>query len=194
MELNELKANWNLLNEQLKKNEILNTKVARQLIEKRTLSARDRLVRANILAILVMLFVLTVIPLATAHVTIRPEVQWIAYTVLPVTILYTLWNIRFLLKFDMQRCTLVQLRRWVIAYKRRMRLECYCTPFITIGLFLSVFMLHHHYHSMLFIVFDSFMLLVTAVVSYLGYVYGDKRSLYEIESGLKELEDFESVG
>ena len=42
MELEELKNQWNLLSEQLKKNEIINHEAIKGMIEKRTLSARDR--------------------------------------------------------------------------------------------------------------------------------------------------------
>lgn len=41
MELNELKESWQLLNEQLQKNEIVNRKVVKLLIGKRMLTARD---------------------------------------------------------------------------------------------------------------------------------------------------------
>ena len=102
MELDELKTNWELLNEQLRKSEVLNRKVAKELIEKRISTARDRLVRANLLAIGLLLFFLVVIPLAAMHVSIRQEVLWITYTVLPATVLYSLWSIRFLYKFDLQ--------------------------------------------------------------------------------------------
>ena len=112
MELDELKANWELLNEQLRKSEVLNRKVAKELIEKRISTARDRLVRANLLAIGLLLFFLVVIPLAAMHVTIRQEVLWIVYTVLPATVLYSLWSIRFLYKFDLQTSTLLDLRKW----------------------------------------------------------------------------------
>ena len=44
MELEELKNQWNLLSEQLKKNEIINHEAIKRMIEKRTLSARDRLI------------------------------------------------------------------------------------------------------------------------------------------------------
>ena len=192
MELDELKANWELLNEQLRKSEVLNRKVAKELIEKRILTARDRLVRANLLAIGLLLFFLMVIPLAAMHVSIRQEVLWITYTVLPATVLYSLWSIRFLYKFDLQTSTLLDLRKWVIAYKRRIRRELYCTPFIALGLFVSVFIIHHHYRSVQLMVLDGIMLLTGALATYLGYMYWDKRSIAEIESGLKELQDFES--
>lgn len=192
MELDELKANWELLNEQLRKSEVLNRKVAKELIEKRISTARDRLVRANLLAIGVLLFFLVVIPLAAMHVAIRQEVLWITYTVLPATVLYSLWSIRFLYKFDLQTSTLLDLRKWVIAYKRRIREELYCTPFIALGLFVSVFIIHHHYRSVQLMILDGIMLLAGALATYLGYMYWDKRSIAEIESGLKELQDFES--
>ena len=47
MELEELKNQWNLLSEQLKKNEIINHEAIKRMIEKRTLSARDRLIVAQ---------------------------------------------------------------------------------------------------------------------------------------------------
>jgi len=40
MELEELKNQWNLLSEQLKKNEIINHEAIKRMIEKRTLSSR----------------------------------------------------------------------------------------------------------------------------------------------------------
>lgn len=192
MELDELKKNWELLNDELRKSEILNRKVAKKLIEKRALSTRDRLVKANILAIGVIVFFLAVIPLAATQVTIRQEVLWLAYTVLPATMLYSLWNIHFLYKFDLQSSSLLKLRKWVIAYKQRLRAELYCTPFIALGLFLAVFFIHHHYRSLWLTVFDGLMLLAGGIATYLGYLHWDKRSVHEIETGLQELEEFES--
>ncbi len=70
--------------------------------------------------------------------------------------------------------------------------QLYCTPFIALGLFVSVFIIHHHYRSVQLMIFDGIMFLVGALATYLGYMYWDKRSVAEIESGLKELQDFES--
>lgn len=43
MDLNELKANWNILNERLQKNEILNRRIVKDMITGRILTARERL-------------------------------------------------------------------------------------------------------------------------------------------------------
>lgn len=43
MELEELKANWNILNERLQKNEILNRRIVKDIITNRILTARERL-------------------------------------------------------------------------------------------------------------------------------------------------------
>ncbi|WP_195372368.1 MULTISPECIES: hypothetical protein [Parabacteroides] len=43
MDLNELKANWNILNERLQKNEILNRRIVKHMITSRILTARERL-------------------------------------------------------------------------------------------------------------------------------------------------------
>lgn len=191
MELNELKETWNLLNEQLKRNEVMNQKVVKKLIEKRMLNARDRLVITNVAAVLIMGIVLTAIPLAATQVTIRQGILWLAYTILPVTMLYALWSVRSLCKLDPASCTLIEMQRWVIRYKRQLRTELWCTPFLISGIFITVFLVHHHYRSILMIIFDGLMLLVTAVISYLGYIYADKRSVEEIEKGIEELHEFE---
>lgn len=191
MELEELKKTWELLNEQLKKNEILNQKTVKKLIEKRILNARDRMVRANVAAILTIGVVLLAIPLAAIQVTIRPGIYWLAYTLLPVTILYALWSIRFLYKLDITSCTLIEIRRWVLRYKRQLRVELWCTPFLALGMFGAVFLIHHHYRSMLMTIFDGMMLLVASVTTYLAYIYIDKRSVKEIEEGMAELREFE---
>lgn len=43
MNLDELKANWNILNERLQKNEILNRRIVKDMITNRILTARERL-------------------------------------------------------------------------------------------------------------------------------------------------------
>lgn len=43
MDLDNLKANWNVLNERLQKNEILNRKIIKDMITNRILTARERL-------------------------------------------------------------------------------------------------------------------------------------------------------
>ena len=43
MELEELKANWNILNERLQKNEILNRRIVKDMITNRILTAQQRL-------------------------------------------------------------------------------------------------------------------------------------------------------
>ena len=116
MELNELKESWQLLNEQLQKNEIVNRKVVKLLIGKRMLTARDRLIRANWVAILALGVILLIVPLAAVRVTIRPEMFWLIYTLLPAVMLYALWSIHFVSKLDLASCTLVEIRRWVLRY------------------------------------------------------------------------------
>lgn len=92
MELEELKNQWNLLSEQLKKNEIINHEAIKRMIEKRTLSARDRLIGANVIAVFVLTGMLFLFPLAATRVIIRQELLWMFYIVFPLLILYSLWN------------------------------------------------------------------------------------------------------
>ena len=150
-----LKNQWNLLSEQLKKNEIINHEAIKRMIEKRTLSARDRLIGANVIAVFVLTGMLFLFPLAATRVIIRQELLWMFYIVFPLLILYSLWNIHVLYKFNLATRTLLELHRWILSYKRRLRIEIWCTPFLTLGLFISVFLIHHHYRNLLMVVFLS---------------------------------------
>ena len=105
MELEELKNQWNLLSEQLKKNEIINHEAIKRMIEKRTLSARDRLIGANVIAVFVLTGMLFLFPLAATRVIIRQELLWMFYIVFPLLILYSLWNIHVLYKFNLATLT-----------------------------------------------------------------------------------------
>ena len=129
MELEELKNQWNLLSEQLKKNEIINHEAIKRMIEKRTLSARDRLIGANVIVVFVLTGMLFLFPLAATRVIIRQELLWMFYIVFPLLILYSLWNIHVLYKFNLATRTLLELHRWILSYKRRLRIEIWCTPF-----------------------------------------------------------------
>mgnify|MGYP001000514552 FL=1 len=191
MELEELKNQWNLLSEQLKKNEIINHEAIKRMIEKRTLSARDRLIGANVIAVFVLSGMLFLFPLAATRVIIRQELLWMFYIVFPLLILYSLWNIHVLYKFNLATRTLLELHRWVLSYKRGLRIEIWCTPFLTLGLFISVFLVHHHYRNLLMVVFDILMLSVGMMAGYICYRYVDKRSVDEIEQGMKDLQDLE---
>ena len=191
MELEELKNQWNLLSEQLKKNEIINHEAIKRMIEKRTLSARDRLIGANVIAVFVLTGMLFLFPLAATRVIIRQELLWMFYIVFPLLILYSLWNIHVLYKFNLATRTLLELHRWVLSYKRGLRIEIWCTPFLTLGLFISVFLIHHHYRNLLMVVFDILMLSGGMMAGYICYRYVDKRSVDEIEQGMKDLQDLE---
>lgn len=191
MELEELKNQWNLLSEQLKKNEIINHEAIKRMIEKRTLSARDRLIGANVIAVFVLTGMLFLFPLAATRVIIRQELLWMFYIVFPLLILYSLWNIHVLYKFNLATRTLLELHRWILSYKRRLRIEIWCTPFLALGLFISVFLIHHHYRNLLMVVFDILMLSVGMMAGYICYLYIDKRSVDEIEQGMKDLQDLE---
>ena len=191
MELEELKNQWNLLSEQLKKNEIINHEAIKGMIEKRTLSARDRLIGANVIAVFVLTGMLFLFPLAATRVIIRQELLWMFYIVFPLLILYSLWNIHVLYKFNLATRTLLELHRWILSYKRSLRIEIWCTPFLTLGLFISVFLIHHHYRNLLMVVFDILMLSVGMMAGYICYRYVDKRSVDEIEQGMKDLQDLE---
>ena len=52
MELDELKAGWNVLNERLEQNEILNKRIIKEMIINRTQSAYERLFRFDLFGLI----------------------------------------------------------------------------------------------------------------------------------------------
>ena len=55
MELEELKAGWSILNEQLAKSEMLNKRIIKEMITNRTQSAYERLFRFDLFGLILVL-------------------------------------------------------------------------------------------------------------------------------------------
>ena len=191
MELEELKAGWNVLNERLEQNEILNKRIIKEMITKRTVAARDRLLRCCAGGIIFLLLVGTVILMTRGKTVVRPEAEVIVWSAIIVAFVYSVLSYIFLSRFDLERCSLTELRSWTIKLKRMLRLELIFTiVFVSIA-FVSIFFIHHHYRSVQQMLVDVMLILLITVGGYLGYKNVDKKSVEEIEKGLQELKEFE---
>lgn len=191
MELEELKASWGILNERLRQNEILNKRIVKEMITKRTLAARDRMIKVNVGgAIFILLMAISVIVLRD-RVVVRPEAEIITWTGLSFAFSYMCYSIYFLSRFNMEKCSLTELRCLAIRLKRMLRLELLIAPFAALFIFVVIFFVHHHYRSVQQMLFDLVVILLCSLAGYWGYKFIDKRSMDEIEKGLEELKEFE---
>lgn len=196
MELEDLKVSWQMLDEQLKKNEIVNRKMIKEMIGKRMTTARDRMMESQIVALVFMLIMLVVLVLAGfvfegIYKSFSPWLLLFLAVVLLAGIGYTLFTLRFISRLNPVNRSLLELREWVLLQKRMLKAELWIAPFLFVGIWLACFFFHHHYRSIQAILVDLAGIVVVSIASYLGYQYIDKRSIDEIEDGLKELEEFE---
>lgn len=99
MELEELKAGWNVLNERLAQNEILNKRIIKEMIVTRTNSALSRLKWMNWGGI-VLVFVMFILVLIMKNiVVIRPAAMIISgllggaflFTVFVISAFWSVW-------------------------------------------------------------------------------------------------------
>lgn len=191
MELEELKAGWSVLNERLEQNEILNKRIIKEMITKRTVAARDRLVRCCASGIVFLLLVGIVILMTRGKTIVRPEAEVIVWSAIILAFVYSVLSYIFLSRFDLERCSLIELKKWTIKLKRMLRLEFIFTIVFVCVAFVSIFFIHHHYRSVQQILVDVMLILLITVGGYLGYKNVDKKSVDEIEKGLEELKEFE---
>ena len=191
MELEDLKAGWNVLNERLEQNEILNKRIIKEMITKRTVAARDRLVRCCAGGIVFLLLVSIVILMTRGKTIVRPEAEVIVWSAIILAFVYSVLSYIFLSRFDLERCSLIELKKWTIKLKRMLRLELIFTIVFVCIAFVSIFFIHHHYRSVQQMLVDVMLILLIIVGGYMGYKNVDKKSVDEIEKGLEELKEFE---
>jgi len=191
MELEDLKAGWNVLNERLEQNEILNKRIIKEMITKRTVAARDRLVRCCAGGIVFLLLVGIVILMTRGKTIVRPEAEVIVWSAIILAFVYSVLSYIFLSRFDLERCSLIELKKWTIKLKRMLRLELIFTIVFVCIAFVSIFFIHHHYRSVQQMLVDVMLILLIIVGGYMGYKNVDKKSVDEIEKGLEELKEFE---
>lgn len=191
MDLNEMKASWQLLSDRLQKQEIVNKRMIREMITRRTVSAHTRLVVSNGAGFCLLIAIMVALLIGRNSIQIRPEVFWIGIGALWVVIVYTLVSARFLSRFNLEKGTLVELRNWVLQLRKRQRMELWGGPIYGSIFFLIVFFLHHHYRSVYQLLVDVGAIVFAAVAVYYSYRYIDKKSADEIARGVKELEELE---
>lgn len=191
MELEEMKASWNILNERLEKSEMLNKRIIKEMITKRTVAARDRLIRCCAGGILFLILTGIVILMVRGKTNARLEVEVIVWCGIILTFIYSVLSFVFLSRFNMERCSLTELKGWTIKLRQMLRLELILTLVFVSVAFVTIFFIHHHYRSTLQMLVDGLLILLITVGGYFGYKNVDRKSVDEIEKGLEELKEFE---
>lgn len=189
MELEELKANWNILNERLQKNEILNKRIIKDMITNRILTARQRLLWKIIIGygiyficLLLSAFapVLFRTPLLLAYL-VGGFALVIAVSGLPATIYFC--------RIDIKKPLMDSFRR-LLFYQKYMRIAY---PIIIISALALLICIQFYYFELgankgTFIF--AFAFLITLIGSFIEYRW-DFSKLDAMKKGLEELKEFE---
>ena len=126
MELEELKAGWNVLNERLAQNEILNKRIIKEMIINRTQSAYERLFRFDLFGLILAFVMCVLFPVLV--VTGKIVMQPLSFAVLEGTIgigfIIQVFFSAILLRFNMEKKRICELARLTLIYKLWMKRTC----------------------------------------------------------------------
>lgn len=191
MDLNEMKASWQLLDKRLRQQEIVNKRIIQEMIARRTRSAHSRLIVSHLSGFVIVAAVLILILALRNPIGIRPEAIWIALGTLLPLLVYMMASARFLRRFDLEKSTLCQLRSWVLQLRKRQRMELRVGILYGTAVFCAGLLLNRHYHSAYQLLIDAVVVVFAAGITYFSYHHIEKKSADEIARGLQELEELE---
>lgn len=189
MELEELKTSWNILNERLNQNEILNKRIIKEMITSRILTAQQRLLWKNILGYTIYLTCLLLTCFSHALFGTPLLVVYSVSCLLLLGAILGLPAFISLLKFDIHRPLKDSFAR-ILFYQKSLRI---CYPIIVcLCLFLILFIFFYFRdfkadkQTFIFI----FIFLLGSVGSVIEFRW-DNSKLKAIKQGLEELKEFE---
>lgn len=189
MELEELKANWNVLNERLQKNEILNKRIVKDMITNRILTAQQRLMWKMIIGYCVYLIALL---LAAFAPVLFGTPLLIAYSVGALLLVVALGGLPAFISFwrlDIKKPLMDSFRR-LLFFQKYMRIAY---PIVVISGFVLQSCIFFYYwklgaNRMTFLyVFAFFTALIGSLVEYRW----DSSKLEAMKKGFEELKEFE---
>ena len=191
MELEELKAGWNVLNERLAQNEILNKRIIKDMIVTRTNSALSRLKWMNWGGIVLVFIMFILVLIMKNIVVIRPAAMIISGLLGGSVLIYCICYFRFLERLDLNKLSIYEAMAWCIKFRKIQRCGMFVGPLVALIVIVSIFFIHHHYRSLYHMIVDEIGVLFGVCIGYLCYKYVDKKSIETIEKGLEELKEFE---
>lgn len=192
MELEELKAGWNVLNERLAQNEILNKRIIKEMITTRTQSAYERLFRFDLFGIILLITIAILLPFL--DVVLRAGTKPVSFVLLEGILIIGLVTqcilFSFLAKFNMDKMKICELTRLVLKYKLWTKRNYIFGTILGIIVLITFYFIQRAY-----LVPDAPLRLVVAllfaftIICLGGYFY--KKNIRILEKGLEELREFE---
>ena len=202
MELEELKAGWNVLDARLQEQEVVNLRLVKEMITHRTQTAHEALYKLNLRNFVVAAVMICVVgPWIYAQTPISP----VSFAILEVAMLVGLvpqvWKFALLSRFDLEGKQCNELWSLMLRYKQACHRE---TLWAVAGFALAAvafyvselgFNTEVHYvlsNKVVLVVVFTLLTLGLACAVGLWQHHRNEAQLREIAHGLEELKDFQS--
>lgn len=192
MNIDEMKAGWNVMNERLAQNEILNKRMIKEMITAKTKSAYDNIYRFELKNFYVVIFVGII--LLPGNILLGVPVKWCSFIFLEAVMLLVLLFQSFLIyilsKFSLSYMNVNDLTRYVLRYKKY---YYYNKKYGTIiGLSsVVIFMILENTITKPYAIMFTLLMLVIGGIYTCTKVKQHEQQVREIERGLAELKEFE---
>ena len=119
MELNDLKAQWNALDQRLAETEIVNMRMVKEMVSQKTKTAFDGIMGHNIYNLVVCTLIICVVfPYVYMNTPIRPLSFAIVEGMMVIGLIPQIWKLSLLSKFDLGGKKCNELSSLVLQYKK----------------------------------------------------------------------------
>jgi heme exporter protein D len=202
MELNDLKAQWNALDQRLAETEIVNMRMVKEMVSQKTKSAFNGIMGMNIYNLVVSLVIMGfVFPYVWMQTPISTTSFVIVEAIMLIGLTPAVRKLLLLSKFDVEGKNLNELSRLVLKYKKVCHDETFwtivCVPLAFVGFYISELgfntSVNYGFTHRVWVV--AGLTLLTFAIAFVIGVWQRRRhasQMQEIENGLNELKEFES--
>lgn len=192
MDLEEMKAGWNVLNERLAQNEILNQRIIKEMITTRTQSAYEKVYNSELVALVTTLIIgLIIFP---GNMFFGASFKWPSFIMGEVLLCFAIvaraLTVYCLSKFNLEKAQLNELSRLILQYKKyRWNEKVYGTIFAFA--FLIVFVVMENIYTNIYALTTIIVFMAVGVVFSFIQLKKHNARIKSIEQGLAELKEFE---
>ncbi len=193
MELDELKAGWNVLNERLREQEILNKRIIREMISNRTKSAYALQYRHELMGVLIITFFVLFFPFmrSQAPTVTTGSFIWLE-SIIAISAIHQLYLFSFLARFNLESKSLCELKRLILGYKQQRKLGIISGIVLAIAGFAGFLILQNG--ALTHEAWKYVMAVAIIAVTFITGIWIYRRHtlrISAIEQGLEELKEFE---
>lgn len=191
MDLEQMKQGWNVLNERLVKQEIVNDKIVKEMISQKTQSAHDKIYKSTVSTLLNILFggMLLVVINMMLDKKLETTTFIIIESYIVIGFIYQLYMLYVISRFNLAEMKLNVLMKQVLRY-RKLRSFNFRTGVPSVIMLIGLVYASNHAFTVITISATAVFFLVAFVLGYIQYKRQNNQ-LHEIEQGLEELRNFE---